>query len=98
MTRTAVLGAGAWGTALADVLAGNGHECVLWALERDVAASVNGAHENNRFLGGVKLDVSLRASNDLSEALAHASLVCIAIPSQHMRSVLRTAAPMLAAG
>ncbi|MEP6990182.1 MAG: NAD(P)H-dependent glycerol-3-phosphate dehydrogenase [bacterium] len=90
MTRCAVIGAGAWGTALADVLARNGHETVLWALEPDVVTSVNVSHRNDRFLHGVALAPSLRAATSLSDALDNASLVCVAVPSQHVRSVLRT--------
>jgi glycerol-3-phosphate dehydrogenase (NAD(P)+) len=83
--RCAVVGAGAWGTALADLLAGNGHETLIWALEDDVAASINFAHENRRFLRGLTLWPSLRATADLSEALRGASLVVFATPSQHLR-------------
>ncbi len=90
MTRCAVIGAGAWGTALADVLARNGHETVLWALEPDVVTSVNVSHRNDRFLHGVALAPSLRAATSLADALDGASLICIAVPSQHVRSVLRT--------
>ena len=50
--RTAVVGAGAWGTALADLLARNGEAVTLWAYEPDVVDSINARHENTRFLGG----------------------------------------------
>ncbi|MEO8337860.1 MAG: NAD(P)H-dependent glycerol-3-phosphate dehydrogenase [bacterium] len=96
MTRCAVIGAGAWGTALANILAQNGHDATLWALETDVTASVNGAHENTRFLAGFTLAPSLRATSSLAEALDGASLVCIATPSQHTRSVLASARASLA--
>ena len=96
MTRCAVIGAGAWGTALADVLARNGHEAVLWALESDVTTSVNESHENRRFLQGVALAPSLRATSDLAAAIGGASIVCAATPSQHLRAVLRRALPALA--
>ena len=92
MTLCAVIGAGAWGTALADVLARNGHEVVLWAYEGDVTASVNGRHENVRFLPGAALDARLRATSSLAEALASAALVCVATPAQHLRAILRQAA------
>ena len=86
--RCAVIGAGAWGTALADVLARNGHETMLWAREPDVAASVNGHHENRRFLAGATLDDSLRASSDLDEALEGSpELVVFAPPSQVLRRI-----------
>ncbi|MEP6999531.1 MAG: NAD(P)H-dependent glycerol-3-phosphate dehydrogenase [bacterium] len=92
MTRCAVIGAGAWGTALADVLARNQHDVVLWALEADVVAAVNESHMNQRFLAGVPLSPALRASSSLSDALDDATLVCVAAPSQHLRAVLQSAA------
>ena len=95
MTRRAVLGAGAWGTALADLLARNGEQVTIWALEREVVASINDAHENPVFLSGARLRDSLRATTDLAEALDGADLVCLATPSQHLRSVLRRGASSL---
>jgi len=89
MTRCVVLGAGAWGTALANVLAQNGEEVVLWALEPEVVASINASHENRTFLAGASLDAKLRATGDLAEALDGAEFVCLATPSQHLRNVLR---------
>ena len=96
MTECAVIGAGAWGTALADVLACNGHDVSLWALEADVVAAVNDTHSNPRFLAGFSLAPSLRATTSLADALAGASLVCVATPAQHLRSVLRSARASLA--
>ena len=64
--RSAVIGAGAWGTALADVLARNGHTVTLWALEPDVVEGVNALHENARFLPGATLAPSLLASGLMS--------------------------------
>ena len=52
--RCAVIGGGAWGTALADLLAGNGHDVVMWVLEPDVADSINQSQENERFLRGFR--------------------------------------------
>ena len=98
MTTCAVIGAGAWGTALADVLSRNGHDVTLWALEEDVVSAVNERHENVRFLGGFPLAPTLRATSSLDEALDGAALVCIATPAQHLRSVLRSARPSLAPG
>ena len=87
--RCAVIGAGAWGTALADLLATNGHDTVIWALEPDVAASINESHENRRFLRGRPLALPLRATNALDTALREAELVVYAVPSQHLRAVAR---------
>ena len=90
--RCAVIGAGAWGTALGDLLARNGHEVVLWAFEPDVVAAVNSRHENMRFLPGAALDPALRATSIFADALEDTTLVCVATPSQHLRSILRQAA------
>jgi glycerol-3-phosphate dehydrogenase (NAD(P)+) len=90
--RCAVIGAGAWGTALADLLARNGHDTMIWALEPDVAASINVHHENERFLRGFVLAPSLRATNEQEQALRDAELVVYAVPSQHLRAVARAGA------
>ncbi len=91
MTRCAVIGAGAWGTALADILARNDHDVALWALEDDVVAGVNATHTNARFLTGFPLAASLHATASLADALDGATMVCVATPAQHLRAVLRTA-------
>ena len=96
--RCAVLGAGAWGTALADVLACNGHDVVLWAFEADVVASVNTRRENVRFLPGAPLSAALRATSRLDDALDGATLVCLVTPSQHLRAIVRQASAFLTAG
>lgn len=96
--RCAVIGAGAWGTALADLLARNGHTVMLWAYEPDVAASVNAHHANPRFLPGAVLDPGLRATSTLTEALAGAELVVLVTPSHVLRGVIRQAAGAIPAG
>jgi glycerol-3-phosphate dehydrogenase (NAD(P)+) len=93
--RCAVVGAGAWGTALADLLAGVGHEARLWALEADVAVSVNESRENKRFLAGQPLVAGIRATNDLCDAVKGASFVLFATPSQHLRGVARQCASFI---
>jgi len=87
--RSAVIGAGAWGTALADLLGRNGHPVTLWAYEPDVADSITRRHENPRFLPGVSIAPSIRATTDLSDALSGADLVCVATPSHLLRGILR---------
>jgi glycerol-3-phosphate dehydrogenase (NAD(P)+) len=87
--RCAVVGAGAWGTALGDLLASNGHTVRLWALEADVVRAVNERHENPVFLPGFQLAESLVATQDHRETLAGAELVVYATPSQHLRSIAR---------
>ena len=87
--RAAVIGAGAWGTALADMMAESGHTVSLWALEQDVVRSINEHHENSLFLPRVALTPSLKATHDQGEALEGAEFVIYATPSQHLRTVAR---------
>jgi glycerol-3-phosphate dehydrogenase (NAD(P)+) len=89
--RCAVIGAGAWGTALADLLATSGHDVRIWAYEPDVAQSINERHENPRFLTGARLTPELIATNEQAVALDDARLVLYATPSNHLRMIARTA-------
>jgi glycerol-3-phosphate dehydrogenase (NAD(P)+) len=95
--RCGVVGAGAWGTALADLLAANGCEVVLWALERDVAEAINERQENPRFLPGATLAPTLRATSVLRDALDDVAMVVYAVPSAHLRAVARAGAPAVPA-
>jgi glycerol-3-phosphate dehydrogenase (NAD(P)+) len=90
--RCAVIGAGAWGTALASLLADNGHDTLLWAYESDVAESINTRHENARFLNGMPLSAQLCATTDQAEALHDATFVVYATPSHHLRRIAREGA------
>ncbi|GLC27206.1 NAD(P)H-dependent glycerol-3-phosphate dehydrogenase [Roseisolibacter agri] len=94
--RAAVVGGGAWGTALADLLARNGHETVLWAREPDVVEEINTHHANPRFLGGFALAPSLRATTDLRAAVDGAALVVYVAPSHVLRTVAASAADAVA--
>ena len=95
--RCAVVGGGAWGTALSDLLARAGHDVTLWAREPDVVEHINTSHANPRFLAGVVLDRSVRASGDLCGAMRGAELVVHATPSHVLRDVVRSAAPGIGA-
>jgi glycerol-3-phosphate dehydrogenase (NAD(P)+) len=89
VTASAVIGGGAWGTALADLLARNGQSVRLWAREADVVASIASARENTRFLAGVRLADEIRPTGDIGEAVAGAELVVCAVPSEHLRTMVR---------
>jgi glycerol-3-phosphate dehydrogenase (NAD(P)+) len=91
--QCAVVGAGAWGTALADLLARNGHPVALWAYEAEVVESVTARHENTRFLAGATLDEGVVATRSLAEACTGAALVLFATPSHVLRGIARDAAP-----
>ena len=93
--RCGVVGAGAWGTALADLLTRNGHDVMLWAYEPDVVESINRKHENSRFLGGHALAPTLQATGDITKAVEGAELITLATPSHVLRSILRSAAKSL---
>jgi glycerol-3-phosphate dehydrogenase (NAD(P)+) len=88
MTLVAVLGAGSWGTTLANLLATKGDTVRLWAYEPEVADAINRGHENPVFLPGVRLETGLRAYADPREAVADAPVIVSAPPSQAVRSVL----------
>ncbi len=97
-SRVTVVGAGSWGTSLAAVLAKNGHDTVLWALESDVVETVTGAHENKRFLPGIALPANLKASGDLEHSIARAQVIVNVVPSQFVGRVMEQAAPHVAKG
>jgi Glycerol-3-phosphate dehydrogenase len=97
MTRCAVIGAGAWGTALADLLARNGHDVSIWAYEWDVVETINRSHQNRRFLPGHQVCESLRAFNGVADALKGAELVTFATPSHVLRSIAKASRALIPA-
>ncbi len=90
--RVAVLGAGSWGTALANVLAQNGHTTTLWAFEPDVAEDISSNRRNSKYLSGVELDPALRTSSDMGESVAGAEVIVSVSPSHVVRPVMADAA------
>lgn len=98
MTTVAVLGAGSWGTTLADLLARQGIHTRLWAYEAEVAEAIRTRHENPVYLVGCPLDPRLQATSDLATALTGAELVCSVVPSHVARTVLAQAAPHIKTG
>ena len=91
MTRCAVVGGGAWGTALADLLGRNGHDVKMWAYEWDVVEAINRSHENRRFLKGCKVNERVVAYADIAETIQGSELVTVATPSHVMRTIIRGA-------
>jgi len=86
--KTAVLGAGAWGTSLAHMLAKNDRETVLWAREPEVVAEIREKRENSTFLPGVRLSEKLQVESDPEAAFAGADYFLVVIPSQFIRPSL----------
>lgn len=97
MTCIGIVGAGAYGTALACVVRRGGNEVILWAREPEVAAAIMRDAENPLFLKGVPLPPGIIATNDLSQAAA-ADVVLLAPPAQHMRAVTTQLRPCLSRG
>ena len=89
MERIGIVGAGAWGTALAITAAKAGRPITLWAHETDVVEGINAVHENGVFLPGVRLDDTIVATTDLKD-IAAADIVLWVTPAQFVRPVLRT--------
>lgn len=94
----AVMGAGAWGTALAKVLADAGSEVRLWARRPDIADEVNSAHTNTGYLPGITLPAAIRATVDPAEALDSVTTVLLGVPSQTLRTNLEAWRDHLAPG
>jgi glycerol-3-phosphate dehydrogenase (NAD(P)+) len=88
MSRIAVIGAGAWGTALSIVLGRKGvHDIRLWAYEEEVRGSIEKVRENTQFLAGQPIPACVRVTGSLSQALDQAHMLVSAMPSQHCRSL-----------
>lgn len=97
MQRISVIGAGAWGTALAQSLADADREVLLWAREPEVVASINEKSENTVFLPGVSLKPQITATESLTKA-AEGDLILLVTPAQHVRNTLGSLKGNLAEG
>ena len=86
-TNISIIGAGAWGTALAEVISRQGNQVNLWAREDDVVKSINTLNENTLYLPNVKLSELIVAQNNLDNVI-NCDLLLMVTPSQFMRSVL----------
>lgn len=89
MTKVAVLGAGSWGTALANTMAKNGNQVTIWSHKAQQAAEINGTHRNERYLPGASLDSSLIATDDMKLAVDGASIVLFVVPTKAIRMVAK---------
>lgn len=95
--RSAVIGGGSWGTALAKVLCDKG-PVRLWARSAEVVEGINREHRNVRYQSDLTLPEGLTATGALDEALDGAELVCVVVPSHALRDVMTRAAPHMAPG
>jgi glycerol-3-phosphate dehydrogenase (NAD(P)+) len=90
--KIGVVGAGSWGTALANLLSIKGYAVHLWAFEKQVKDSIDRDHENQLFLPGIKLSPTLSAFNDIASVVSDKDLVLIVVPSHVMRETAIQAA------
>ena len=96
MARIAIIGAGAWGTALTVALARKGtHQLKLWAHEKHVVESIRTNHVNEPYLSGCPLPESIAATQSLEEAVSGADIVLSVMPSHHARGVWSQLKPLL---
>lgn len=94
-TKVAFIGAGSWGTSMAAIVASKEeHDVVLWARRAEVAETINVYHENPQYLPDSPLPESLRATNDLEEAVVSAEVVVMGVPSHGFRNILREIVPL----
>ena len=96
--RLAVIGAGAYGTALAHVAAQDGTQVSLWSRRAEIAETINRTARNPRYLGEIDLAPSITASDDLMTALRDADAVLLVVPSHAIRSAARAMRPVIPAG
>ena len=86
--RIGIVGAGAWGTALAQIMASAGREVSLWAREPEVVEAIDSERENKQFLPGVTLHDNVKATGSLTRA-TEADIILLATPAQHVRNTLQ---------
>jgi len=98
LNNIAIIGAGAWGTALAQVLAEAGRAVVLYVHEPELVDSINKNHQNDLYLPDVSLNKNIRATSVLAEATKDADIILLATPTQFVRDVLIKFKPYLPKG
>ena len=93
MKKLTVIGAGSWGTTLADLLADKGYPVTLWAYEMDLVERMRESRVNDLFLPGHTLSDNLSCTNDIADAVNGSGLVLFVPPSQVLRGLLQQALP-----
>jgi len=88
MKKIAVLGSGAWGTTLGQVMVDSGQQVLIWGRNKKVVREINRRHSNRRFLKGIDLPKELKATTDIKAVLEFAEVIVLAIPAQTLRENL----------
>jgi len=96
--KSTVLGTGAWGTTLAQIIVDAGHDVLLWGRNSSVVDEINALHTNEKFLPGIKLPEQVHTTTDLKAALEYSDVIIVAIPAQTLRENLKVWAPHLKPG
>ncbi len=86
--RLAILGAGSWGTALAQAFSINFEEVILWVRKKSLEKSINEKHINENYFPEFKLNENIKATTDINHAVNSSDIVIVAVPTQSIRSVL----------
>ncbi len=94
----AVIGAGSWGTTLADMLAKKGHKVTLWAYEKELVREMQVKRENSIYLQGIRLSDNLCFTDSLHEAVSGKELLLFVVPTQVLRGVLAATIPNINSG
>lgn len=89
--KVSIIGEGAWGTAVATVLAQNKHDVLIWCYHEVAANEINNQRQNNMYMPGVRLSEKIKASTNLQEVIEYSDFIFEAIPVQYLRSVLNQA-------
>ena len=91
MKRIAVIGAGSWGTVLASLLAEKGHDVMLWAFEKEIAAEINSTGINSVYLPDTALPSNLKATDNIEHAVKGADCILSVVPAQFTRAIFKKA-------
>lgn len=95
MEKLTVLGAGSWGTAIANLLANNGHRVHLWCYEKETAEEIKKERTNSVYLPGITLSNDIIPTTSLEEACSNSKRIISVVPSQFTRSVIEKAKPFI---
>jgi len=96
--RVTVLGAGQWGTSIAQILCDAGNDVLIWGRNQVVVDEINTSHRNHTSLPGIELPHNLRATSDLDTAFNHAEMISLAVPAQSLRESLTLWKPRFSSG